>query len=518
MVQSRSRARPMQSQNGASRAPEPRYARVARARIRPLQCVLMRPCVLAAAAFLVSLPCAHADELRLREVFERTASAPPVRYALGRDVLFANGARAARLAVAYRNDADPRKRALAQLIRLRHARPGQFKAWAAALQAPWVHVSRSTAVGARTVVRFPRLGPKGQQLEMREMQFGPGSEWILIDSLLAGHGAHHAARIAGSMRAEAAVPFLAMHLGRRSESKRYEHALVAIGPAAAPAVRELLGKRGGAAARVLGRLSDKKSTDRLLALVVETDDEATLAAVAGALQTLAPRRAATKLLDRLLRGDAKIHYGVLREALLAYATALPAAIKRRREGATIPHIAILDGLAWEGDHPARATAAYITMERYAKAMRHYEIAELGREEFWWRGAPGPMPLVRERAAAFGGAEDVLRVLAHDRAVGAELAKAALLGSLRRGYGADVFWALAAHAPATALDVAGSALTDVPPPDVERYIEALLLLVGEPQTRTLLEGVVERANAPRYAKAIPVARAALSVVRKERTIF
>ncbi|MHC4491832.1 MAG: hypothetical protein ACYTDU_09440, partial [Planctomycetota bacterium] len=148
---------------------------------------------LVAVAFVALTSPARGEELRLRDVFDRTAAAPWMRYALGRDVLFAAGDRAVRLAARYVDDPDPDRRALARLIRLRRERPEQVAVWSDALRASWIQVTRPENTSLRAVVRFSRCGSKGQHLEWREVLFGPASKPILIDALRAGAGRHHAA-------------------------------------------------------------------------------------------------------------------------------------------------------------------------------------------------------------------------------------------------------------------------------------------------------------------------------------
>ncbi len=474
-------------------------------------------------------------ELRLKDVFAATATATTVpRYRLGLDVLFAAGDRSLRPARTHATDPDPRKRALAGLIRLRHERPEQFAVWQDALRAPWIKVTTTVAKPPQAIVRFSRRGSRGQHLEWREVTFWSGCEPVLIDALRTERW-KNAATIAGAMRSADTIPFLVRKMATEWDSRKskvVEDALVAIGADTALAVRAALTQEtvGGAAAaaRVLGRLADPGSTEALLKTVAASDNEDVFSAAAHALRSIAPKRAAAVLLDRLLRATSiagrlptdALSYSVIRTAIMPFGAALRAEIKRRGVNANVAHATLLSGISWELADSARARAAYIEASARVPLIRFptpRTPEQRGRVGFWWRGAAGPPALVAERAAAWGEPNDLVQLLATDPKRGVEIARIALLGRYRHHHGADMFWALAARAPTAARAIAEKVFDDRPPNAIDRYVEALLLTLDQPRTRALLRGVVARNKSPHYSKAVPIAQAALTAIRTEHPL-
>jgi HEAT repeat protein len=506
---------------------------------------------IAFAAALIARSASIADEPSVEEIFLATANADGSRYVVGRDVLLTRGDAAFAVAKVHAADADPGRRALAGLLRVRHDLPAECAAWSEALGS-W-NVEIATDAG-RTTVRFPRYGPRNEVVETRVVDFPPDAVAVLIDTLRDERSASNpnrkpnAARIAAALRVADAAPWLVREIPQFGWlDEKIADALVALGDASLPPLRAALddnpGERAATAATLLGRLRDRESAPKLRRILGRTQTLRVAEACALALVATDPEGGVQCALDRLLAFDEAINgrsrsqfrYGDARAVVFVFGDAVLAAARARLEAKPGPLVrARLEGIAWELTSSAAAAALYAPLGKESLRGIPYnadkvdpaDLVRRGRAEFWngWSHADGPMPLILERAAAIGATRDLVRAARVAEPLASAVVHDVLLSAAARGYGADALAALATTSPSDALDVLDRYVSADPPEDLACCVEALLLLLDDPQAKAIVERIVAPAHAEKwtqaariYGEAAPLARAALAVTRGERSL-
>lgn len=495
--------------------------------------------------------------------FERAATTTDdAVYAVARDTVFRAGDAGAAVAEERIDDPRPAARALAKLVLLRRNDPDGFTERFSALR-----VSHATtderAAGAIDVVRGQVAAQGGGWVEIRS-RFEARHAVIAIDALRSADvpGAPGNAKVAAAIvrvhRASDAAPWLVRRLVHPEANAAVADALVSLGTAALPPLRDAVAFADPAprtpwglvaeAAGVLARIGDRKAVPSLLAHLRSPRDVRTLLGCARALAALDPDAGAPTALDlvatfteesRRLSG-ANIDYLDVRDAAQAFGASALAAAEELLAATPDPLAAArLRGIAWEITHPEEAAAAYRAEAVASPGTRWIRAADAdpdeeaaavalhGRRTFWGRTygevppTGAPLALVAERATVEGRTDDLMAVAAGGDAGRAALLRAVLTGPLRHGGGALAVHALAEIDVDAACDVVEAGRVDPAPQDLVERMAALTGHLGTPRVPELLARIADDPDVGRnrgpsaHDAAVRFARDLLGVARGER---